>query len=107
MDHVYFGYTPQKTVLKDISLNIPAGTKVAVVGPTGSGKTTLINLLTRFYDVSEGSIRLDGHDLREYRMVRISGFAASISFSSDSEGSRRYRSSIRALYWADRYGPSI
>jgi ATP-binding cassette subfamily B protein len=68
MSHVYFGYTPQKTVLKDISLNIPAGTKVAVVGPTGSGKTTLINLLTRFYDVSEGSIRLDGHDLREYRM---------------------------------------
>lgn len=68
MSHVCFGYTPQKTVLKDISLNIPAGTKVAVVGPTGSGKTTLINLLTRFYDVSEGSIRLDGHDLREYRM---------------------------------------
>ena len=68
MDHVQFGYTPDKLVLKDISLTIPAGTKVAIVGPTGSGKTTIINLLTRFYDVSGGSITLDGHDLRDYRM---------------------------------------
>ena len=68
MDHVWFGYTPEKPVLKDISLSIPAGTQVAVVGPTGSGKTTVINLLTRFYDVTGGSITLDGHDLRDYRM---------------------------------------
>lgn len=68
MDHVQFGYVPEKPVLKDISLDIPAGTKVAIVGPTGSGKTTIINLLTRFYDVSGGSILLDGHDLRDYRM---------------------------------------
>lgn len=65
---VSFGYTPEKQVLKNISLNIPAGTKVAIVGATGSGKTTVINLLTRFYDVTEGSILLDGHDLRDYRM---------------------------------------
>lgn len=68
MDHVQFGYDPDKPVLKDISLSIPAGTQVAIVGPTGSGKTTIINLLTRFYDVTGGSIMLDGHDLRDYRM---------------------------------------
>ena len=69
--HVSFGYTPGKRVLKDISFAVPAGTQVAIVGPTGSGKTTVINLLTRFYDVSEGSILLDGHDLREYRMADL------------------------------------
>ena len=66
--NVNFGYQENKQILKGIDLNIAAGTKVAVVGPTGSGKTTLINLLTRFYDVSEGAILLDGHDLRDYRM---------------------------------------
>ena len=70
-DHVKFGYTPEKTVLEDISLNISAGTQVAIVGATGSGKTTIINLLTRFYDVSGGSITLDGHDLRDYRMTDL------------------------------------
>ncbi|MCI8371581.1 MAG: ABC transporter ATP-binding protein [Lachnospiraceae bacterium] len=58
----------QRPVLKDLSIRIPAGTKAAVVGATGSGKTTLIQLLTRFYDVSQGSVLLDGRDLREYRM---------------------------------------
>ncbi len=67
-EHVSFGYDENKLILKDINLNIPAGTKVAIVGPTGSGKTTIINLLTRFYDVSSGSIKLDGNDLRDYRM---------------------------------------
>ena len=66
--NITFGYEKEKPVLKKVSLSIPAGTKVAVVGPTGAGKTTLINLLTRFYDVDEGAILLDGHDLREYRM---------------------------------------
>lgn len=66
--HVGFGYDPEKPVLRDISVRIPAGTQVAIVGATGSGKTTVINLLTRFYDVSSGSILLDGHDLRDYRM---------------------------------------
>ncbi len=67
-ENVVFGYEKDKEILKGINLKIPAGTRVAVVGPTGSGKTTLINLLTRFYDVNSGSIQLDGHDLREYRM---------------------------------------
>lgn len=66
--HVSFGYDPDKQVLKDVSVKIPAGTQTAIVGATGSGKTTIINLLTRFYDVSDGSILLDGHDLRDYRM---------------------------------------
>ena len=65
---VSFGYDENKTILKDISLKIPAGKKVAIVGPTGSGKTTIINLLTRFYDVNDGSIYLDGKDLRDYKM---------------------------------------
>lgn len=68
---VHFAYEEGKEILKGIDLEIPAGTKVAVVGPTGSGKTTLINLLTRFYDVNEGAILLDGHDLREYRMQDV------------------------------------
>lgn len=68
LQHVVFGYSPDRPILKDISLSIPAGTKVAIVGPTGAGKTTIINLLTRLYDVNEGSILLDGHDLRDYRL---------------------------------------
>lgn len=69
--HVEFGYVPERPVLKDISVKIPAGTKAAIVGATGSGKTTIINLLTRFYDVSAGSILLDGRDLRDYRMENL------------------------------------
>ena len=60
-----------KKILDDISIQIPAGTHVAIVGPTGSGKTTIINLLTRFYDVSAGEILLDGHDLRDYKLKSL------------------------------------
>ncbi len=67
-DRVSFGYRQDRMILDNVSLDIKAGTRVAVVGPTGAGKTTLINLLTRFYDVNQGRILLDGHDLREYRM---------------------------------------
>ena len=67
-EDVVFGYDPEKPVLKGVSVKIDAGMKVAVVGSTGAGKTTFINLLTRFYDVNSGRILLDGHDLREYRM---------------------------------------
>ena len=69
--HVSFGYEEGQQVLRDISIKIPAGTQTAIVGTTGSGKTTIINLLTRFYDVSAGSILLDGHDLRDYRMEEL------------------------------------
>lgn len=69
--HVVFGYIPGHPVLKDVSVKIPAGTRTAIVGATGSGKTTIINLLTRFYDVSGGSILLDGQDLRDYRLADL------------------------------------
>ncbi|HIU76980.1 MAG TPA: ABC transporter ATP-binding protein [Candidatus Pelethocola excrementipullorum] len=71
LDHVTFGYDAKVPILKEVSLDIPAGTRVAVVGPTGAGKTTLISLLTRFYDVNEGSILLDGRDLREYKIESL------------------------------------
>ncbi len=67
-DGVSFGYRKDRMILDNVSLDIRAGTRVAVVGPTGAGKTTLINLLTRFYDVNKGRILLDGHDLRDYHM---------------------------------------
>lgn len=68
LQNVTFGYMSGVPILKNISLKIPAGTRTAIVGTTGAGKTTIINLLTRFYDVTGGRILLDGHDLREYRM---------------------------------------
>jgi ATP-binding cassette subfamily B protein len=68
LQDVVFGYTEDRPILKNISLKIPAGTKAAIVGPTGAGKTTIINLLTRFYDVTDGRILLDGRDLRDYRL---------------------------------------
>jgi ABC-type multidrug transport system fused ATPase/permease subunit len=68
-DHVTFGYTPEKPVLKDISLSIPAGATVAFLGATGSGKSTLIHLLTRAYDVQQGKIVLDGqYDIRDVNL---------------------------------------
>ncbi|MFQ3645619.1 MAG: ABC transporter ATP-binding protein [Anaerolineae bacterium] len=65
-DHVTFAYEAGKPVLNDISFEVPAGQTVALLGSTGSGKTTLMALLTRFYDYTEGSIKLDGVELREY-----------------------------------------
>jgi ATP-binding cassette subfamily B multidrug efflux pump len=66
-EHVRFGYQPGKPVLKDLTLTAEAGQTIALVGPTGAGKTTIINLLTRFYDIQEGSIRIDGQDIRGLR----------------------------------------
>ncbi len=67
-DHVSFGYNPDRMILRDISLRIKTGECVGITGPTGSGKTTLLSLLKRFYDVSSGSIRLDGVDLRQLNL---------------------------------------
>ena len=66
MEHVTFGYVPEKTVLKDITLYAHPGQKIAFVGSTGAGKTTVTNLLNRFYDIEEGSITIDGKDIKEY-----------------------------------------
>ena len=64
--HVRFGYTPDKTVIHDFSCEVKPGQKVAIVGPTGAGKTTMVKLLMRFYDVDSGSITLNGHDVRDF-----------------------------------------
>ena len=63
--HVRFGYTPDKTVIHDFSCEVKPGQKVAIVGPTGAGKTTMVKLLMRFYDVNKGDIKIDGHSVRE------------------------------------------
>lgn len=63
---VDFSYLPGKPILKDVSISAPKGKMIAVVGPTGSGKTTIMNLINRFYDVDAGSIRFDGRDIREF-----------------------------------------
>ncbi|MBR2540529.1 MAG: ABC transporter ATP-binding protein [Mogibacterium sp.] len=64
-DHVSFGYDPDHIVIKDFSAKIEPGQKIAIVGPTGAGKTTMVKLLMRFYDVNSGAIRIDGRDIRE------------------------------------------
>lgn len=63
-NHVKFGYSPDKQLMKDVSFHVPKGKTVAIVGPTGAGKTTLVNLLMRFYDIWDGEILLDGKDIR-------------------------------------------
>jgi ATP-binding cassette subfamily B multidrug efflux pump len=70
-DHVHFGYLPQIPVIKDMSLQAKAGQIIALVGPTGAGKTTLINLLSRFYDIDGGSITIDGKDIRQVRKADL------------------------------------
>lgn len=64
-EHVSFGYTPEQVLIKDMNLRVKPGQMVAIVGPTGAGKTTLVNLLMRFYEIDSGSIRVDGTDIRE------------------------------------------
>ena len=65
LDDVYFSYVPEKKLIQDFSLSVKPGQRVAIVGPTGCGKTTVINLLMRFYDVNSGSIKVEGTDIRE------------------------------------------
>ncbi|MEO5906761.1 MAG: ATP-binding cassette domain-containing protein, partial [Saprospiraceae bacterium] len=65
-DHVHFAYDDENDVLKDVSFTIPSGKTMAIVGSTGSGKSTIINLLNRFYDIQKGTIRVDGQDIRDY-----------------------------------------
>jgi ATP-binding cassette subfamily B protein len=66
-EHVHFGYDPDKPVIKDFSACVQPGQKIAIVGHTGAGKTTIVKLLMRFYDVDSGSITLDGHDIRSFK----------------------------------------
>ena len=65
-DHVHFGYNEDHIIINDFSAKVKSGAKVAIVGPTGAGKSTMIKLLMRFYDVNSGSIKVDGHDIRDF-----------------------------------------
>ena len=70
-EHVHFGYNEEKTIINDFSTTVQEGQKIAIVGPTGAGKTTMIKLLMRFYDVNSGSIKVDGHDLKDFNRSEL------------------------------------
>ncbi len=70
-DHVKFGYIPGVNIFEDLSIDIPPGQRVAIVGQTGAGKSTIVSLLLRFYDVTGGAILLDGHDIRDITMQSL------------------------------------
>ena len=65
-DHVKFGYNPDKIIIKDFSAKVKEGQKIAIVGPTGAGKSTMVKLLMRFYDVTDGAILVDGHNIKDF-----------------------------------------
>lgn len=69
--HVEFGYHPEQIIVHDFSAEVKDGQKIAIVGPTGAGKTTMVKLLMRFYDVNGGSIQVDGHDIREFKRSQL------------------------------------
>lgn len=66
-DHVHFGYTDDKIIINDFNANVKDGQKIAIVGPTGAGKTTMVKLLMRFYDVNSGAIMVDGHNVKDFK----------------------------------------
>ena len=70
-EHVKFGYNPDKIIVNDFSADVHDGQKIAIVGPTGAGKTTMVKLLMRFYDVNGGSIKVDGHDVRNFNRSNL------------------------------------
>ena len=70
-EHVHFGYNPEHIIINDFSAKVKEGQKIAIVGPTGAGKTTMIKLLMRFYDVNSGSIKIDGHDIRDFNRSEL------------------------------------
>jgi ATP-binding cassette subfamily B protein len=70
-DHVYFAYDPRRTILDDVSFTVPAGHRIAIVGASGAGKSTISRLLFRFYDVSGGAVRIDGQDIRDVTQASV------------------------------------
>lgn len=94
-NHIFFSYVPEKPVLKDFDLHVKSGQRIALVGATGSGKTTVVNLLTRFYDIDKGSIELDGMDIRDIPKEELRGNIAivlqdTVLFSDSIAGNIRY-----------------
>ena len=70
-EHVEFGYNPDKIIIHDFSADVQDGQKIAIVGPTGAGKTTMVKLLMRFYDVNKGAIKVDGHDVKNFNRSEL------------------------------------
>lgn len=70
-EHVHFGYNPDKIIINDFSAKVKEGQKIAIVGPTGAGKTTMIKLLMRFYDVNSGAIKVDGHNVKDFNRSEL------------------------------------
>ena len=70
-DHVGFGYNPEQTIIKDFSADVKFGEKIAIVGPTGAGKATMVKLLMRFYDVNQGAICIDGHNVKDFNRSEL------------------------------------
>jgi len=70
-EHVRFGYNPDHIIIRDFSMKVKQGQKIAIVGPTGAGKTTIVKLLMRFYDVNSGAIRVDGHDIKDFNRSEL------------------------------------
>lgn len=94
-NHIFFSYVPDKPVLKDFDLHVKSGQRIAIVGATGSGKTTVVNLLTRFYDVDKGNILLDGVDIQDIPKDELRGNIAivlqdTVLFSDTIAGNIRY-----------------
>lgn len=116
IEHIDFGYLPGQQVLSDVTITAPKGKMVAVVGPTGSGKTTIMNLINRFYDVDAGSIKFDGRDIRNYDLdslrentgivlqesVLFSGtIADNIKFGNPNAGQEMVETAARATHIHD------
>ena len=78
LEHVRFGYDPERVILHDLNLRADAGKLIAIVGPTGAGKTTIVNLLMRFYDADSGRITVDGGDIRDYTRASLRGAYAMV-----------------------------
>ena len=106
---VHFGYSPDKIIINDFSAEVEPGQKIAIVGPTGAGKTTMVKLLMRFYDVNSGAILVDGHDIRDFsrhdlrKHVRH-GAAGYLALQRHDHGEHPLRPSGRDRRRGDRRG---